>query len=1025
MILQSLTIHNIASIKDTVIDFKAETLNRDGVFLITGSTGAGKSTILDAICLALFATTPRMNDNNRRGNIRDAGGEIQIGDPRQLLRRDAGEGSVTLSFIGSDNHPYEAKIIFRRARNKATGALQNKTWTLRRLDSEAIWTKDKEIKNVIETAVGLDFTQFCRTTMLAQGDFTKFLSSNDEEKAAILEKITGADIYSRLGMKIFELSKNAENNYLNLKKEIDSLNLLKPDEIEKLETELDSTKKEALHLSALADSTRVRLEWLVRGRELSALLAAEIKNVEKAREAIDNPAYAEKVALTAAWRESEVARDWIRLLAKMERETESFKKALDEEEKRYAILLAKRDAYRLQTEREIDLLRSSIPSLNSQLESLSKSVTEASDKLRTSGKEVEDANSKLAEIDVKSIKNKIDDTHRRLSLLNQLSDLSESVRSEKKRRSDKLKNISLLEDETLNMRKLFDESSRQLDISIEAEEKSRALYERQKASIDDWAREIRRHLHPGDHCPVCNSAISSPIPSEKAFDALVKPVEEAWRESLNRLETDRKIKTEKETELKGIERTLRLARKDFENDRTLDETLLKFRSGLKDLSIPSEDEEKILSSVTTRIEEENEKLKSYDKDLKEWEMRHEHLSRLQRVHSDILREMNEAEKKCASKEKEILLTTQRIESMGQIADQSLSSIETTLSSIRNADPALGGRKSSAEWKLKVDAEKLAKEAAQTLSGITANMANIVENVRQIDETNHRLQTFCCDSGFTLQRLAELDSFSSREIKGIEDECAALRRSLEQGEASLKTVERQISAHASLMEPQKEEKEPVLLNLKLAETEKLIADNSKNAGAIEERLSADRQRREAAAEMAIELKNLESAFLKWERLNRLFGSADGKKFRKIAQSYILQSLVEAANSHMARLSPRYRLHVDPGSFVISVEDAFMGYDRRAGSLISGGESFLVSLALALALADIGGKLKVDTLFIDEGFGTLSGEHLRRAVDTLRTLHREGGRHVGVISHVEELRERIPAQIRVEQLPGESFSRISFV
>ena len=127
--------------------------------------------------------------------------------------------------------------------------------------------------------------------------------------------------------------------------------------------------------------------------------------------------------------------------------------------------------------------------------------------------------------------------------------------------------------------------------------------------------------------------------------------------------------------------------------------------------------------------------------------------------------------------------------------------------------------------------------------------------------------------------------------------------------------------------------------------------------------------------------------------------------------------------MASLSDRYRLTVSPGtSFVISVEDAYQGYVQRSCSTISGGESFLVSLALALALSDIGTNLSVDILFIDEGFGTLSGEPLQRAISTLRTLHDTSGRKVGIISHIEELRERIPVQIRVEQDNHHSSSRI---
>ena len=140
---------------------------------------------------------------------------------------------------------------------------------------------------------------------------------------------------------------------------------------------------------------------------------------------------------------------------------------------------------------------------------------------------------------------------------------------------------------------------------------------------------------------------------------------------------------------------------------------------------------------------------------------------------------------------------------------------------------------------------------------------------------------------------------------------------------------------------------------------------------------------------------------------------------------MANLIRAANSYMKTLSEKYTLAVDPGEFVIMVEDASQGFARRATSTISGGESFLVSLSLALALSDIGHTLAVDILFIDEGFGTLSGEPLVRAIETLRTLHRKSGRKVGIISHVDELKSKVPVQIQVAQESASSKSTITIV
>jgi exonuclease SbcC len=135
-----------------------------------------------------------------------------------------------------------------------------------------------------------------------------------------------------------------------------------------------------------------------------------------------------------------------------------------------------------------------------------------------------------------------------------------------------------------------------------------------------------------------------------------------------------------------------------------------------------------------------------------------------------------------------------------------------------------------------------------------------------------------------------------------------------------------------------------------------------------------------------------------------------RFSKAAQQITFRFLLEKANQHLRNLYPRYNLICAPDSFALAVEDYEMGTSRPCTTL-SGGESFIVSLALALGLSSLSDeKIKVDTLFIDEGFGTLSAEYLDTVMKVLEGLQRTG-RKVGIISHVEILRERIPAQIQV--------------
>lgn len=186
---------------------------------------------------------------------------------------------------------------------------------------------------------------------------------------------------------------------------------------------------------------------------------------------------------------------------------------------------------------------------------------------------------------------------------------------------------------------------------------------------------------------------------------------------------------------------------------------------------------------------------------------------------------------------------------------------------------------------------------------------------------------------------------------------------------------------------------------------------------------DRRRQRQQAGQA-ELEAARNEYRRWAQISELIGSADGKTFRRIAQAYNLEQLLEHANAHLAGLSRRYRLARGGSPLGLLVIDHDMGDERRSVHSLSGGETFLVSLALALGLASMAsGELTIESLFIDEGFGSLDPQSLALAMEALDGLQALG-RRVGVISHVQEMHERIPVQIRVEPLGnGASQARIT--
>ncbi|ETX11664.1 hypothetical protein MUS1_09880 [Marinomonas ushuaiensis DSM 15871] len=199
--------------------------------------------------------------------------------------------------------------------------------------------------------------------------------------------------------------------------------------------------------------------------------------------------------------------------------------------------------------------------------------------------------------------------------------------------------------------------------------------------------------------------------------------------------------------------------------------------------------------------------------------------------------------------------------------------------------------------------------------------------------------------------------------------------------------------------------------------------NRNWGEVANKIEEEKQRREQAKASVEELQILREDVVHLERLNHLIGSADGAKFRRFAQSLTLDHLVYLANQHLNVLHRRYQLKRQEEALSLAVVDTWQANASRDTKTLSGGESFLVSLALALALSDlVSHKTSIDSLFLDEGFGTLDSETLESALDALDNLH-SSGKTIGIISHISALKERIPVQIKLTKQSGLGVSRLA--
>ena len=234
------------------------------------------------------------------------------------------------------------------------------------------------------------------------------------------------------------------------------------------------------------------------------------------------------------------------------------------------------------------------------------------------------------------------------------------------------------------------------------------------------------------------------------------------------------------------------------------------------------------------------------------------------------------------------------------------------------------------------------------------------------------------------------------LSGLQGELKQIASSIEE----LQVRQKQIEFPEQLPEAIKKQQEENL-------------NTERSLSIIEARLLQQAKNKAAVELIAKELSEKQSVADRWAKLNKLIGSADGTKFKVIAQSYTLNLLLLHANKHLSYLSKRYTLQQVPGTLALQVVDCDMCDEIRTVYSLSGGESFLISLALALGLSSLSSNnLKVESLFIDEGFGSLDAESLRTAMEALEQLQMQG-RKIGVISHVQEMSERISVQVQVHK------------
>ena len=1016
MKLKRLDITNIASISSARIDFTSAPLSDSPIFLICGATGSGKSTILDAICLALYDKTPRLTNGNKTAetSYKEGGQEISIMSVNQLLKKGEKEGRVTLLFEGADGSDYTAEWTCRVNRN---GKLDSETWSITDSTGKTDISKGKSRIAKMTEIIGLDYDEFCRTSMLAQGQFTQFLKAETKEKSAILEKITGTEIYARIGTRIHLKSLDAENAYKEADRDVNSVVLLPEEkksdlvnEIKQIEGDIEKNK-----------SALTLFESLLKAFDAVSAAEKSIKESEgilvSAKSQFDVLTNDLAYGRAALNEKSKVAEDLAKSIDAQKVHANVFANVQTIES--HLVNVLKQENYCKTQKEDLEKKKKTLETsqaLFAELETKKADAEKTLNSMQTAVTESIEAKMALRPVDVETERQNID---KELKLVGNADTDYAAIQQKEENiataESDYKKTEEEIEAESVALNKLEEKAKMANDIYT----KKLEIYKVQAKAIDNAAINLRNWLRKtgSDTCPVCHARINSLISEEETND-LLKPA----KEDLEKAETEKQkaeaaffeASTAFNTRLKGLDNSKDRIAKDEKSLAGLKEAFAKKFSSLgmkvndddikgkldivrKALNARKEANEKDIAAVNARqkaVDNANADMNKYRND----------------IYSPIVTEYNKKN-----------LEIQKICSDIDTAQKMISAAENSASEslLAAAEGLISFPEWQKEWecdgkgfiaKLKDGARKY-NDTLKEYDKVTTEKNNLETAIKSASDVRERIIAIKGDFAtenvvakkFADNAITEWGSLESRirtALEGIDSACKSkelnentLNSAYAEDEALPKT------ADAVRVLKTEVESDNMVKSEHLGKLKNVIEEDNKKQAELKSKIDA----RDRAGKVNAQ----------WKTLDSLFGGADGFTFKKIAQSYIMQDILNHANAYLRKIAPRYELTAQPGSLIILVEDNEDGV-VRSGNTLSGGEGFVISLSLALGLSSLAeNSISVDTLFIDEGFGTLSQEWLNSVMSALEKLNSSSGKHVGIISHIEDLQNRIPTVIEVKK------------
>lgn len=1007
MKILSIEFKNINSLKgEHRIDFTRDEFTQSPLFAITGPTGSGKTTILDVISLALFGQVPRL------GKI----SKSTIEEKGAILTRNQKEAYAKITY-DCKKGTFDSVWSISTAR---TGNLRDFEMELYRVEPmERLGLKKSEVPAKNEELIGLNYSQFVKSVVLAQGEFSEFLKSSPRDRSELLENITGTGIYRELGILAFqkyaEVEREIKDQEVLLENE--KTRVLEEEEKNKIAQELEKRIEEKKKLDDKISDTKKQIELKQETQALEKNISDKKKSLEEVR--LKSKEY-HKLHSERLVKHNQISRYSKEL--HLWKTSKSGLKKINEEQARFtnlkSTLLKKKEeaiqniktfireeltaeevedklkafqtkVARLYQERkdlgskylaQINLLKSELK--NFELDSVSNLIEQPNlwKQLKT---DVEQTKQRFQEIfsqglpinpgeKIEAKEKELENFQQAKSVVQELSYLS-NQENELHNKVKKLKN----EIEPLP------ELVKTKETTYQFEEKNLEILElRKEKQFLEASLESHRHkLENGEPCPLCG-ALEHPYADNKPkrISDLDKQFKEKKREverlknelskKTNRLELLQKQLSELEVESENIK---------IKKERFFEQNKARFGEYLGE---NIEDLEMKIQNTRRRI--------IALKDFEKFFAKQKSLEQAEPIYKEILKITAEGKQKAREigtlyKGKSVETLNSEVSSL----DKNWQGILHEINSAKNRLKEIGD-KLKQEKDVLLQVEKPLKNNLNQLG--FAEISKAFTALLPIDEVE-KIQT-------KIQDYKDQFNSISTEIRTHNERHNSLIK-------KLKTDKQLDALHTELQSFHDKQSE---LESEIRTVERKLKNNADSLKEIER------------LKQLIDKK--EKNNFRWKSLKDLIGDSKGNRFNQFAQDLTLRQLLNLANKRLQSINNRYELVMIPNQEKnkdnLVVADKDMGGQQRAVHTLSGGETFLMSLGLALALSDLASQnININSLFIDEGFGTLDPETLDQTLDTLERLQASSSKIIGIISHVDALKERIATQIQLEK-SGQGYS-----